>query len=95
MLVVSISLSDQFPVFFQGNCLAFGTFGNSISVLILGDGVCISTGWKSNSSSSVWNTPCPVWYSGEFVIVGPMSLSGQLIWILNWKMNCSWNSKSV
>jgi hypothetical protein len=31
--------------------LSVSTFGNSLSSSILGDGVCMSTGWKSNTSS--------------------------------------------
>jgi hypothetical protein len=42
----------SFHVFLE-NCLTVSTFGNFISSSILGDGVCMSTGWKHN-------TPTPV-----------------------------------
>jgi hypothetical protein len=45
--VISISLVIQF----SGNCLTVSTFGNSISSLILGDGVCMLTGRKHNTSN--------------------------------------------
>jgi hypothetical protein len=64
---------------FQGvsrNLLTFSTFGNSISASILREGVCMSTGWKHNTSSLVYNTPCPVKNSGVLAIVGTISLSG-------------------
>jgi hypothetical protein len=38
----------------------------------------MSTVSKHNTPSLVWNTPCPVWYSGVLVIVGAIYLSGQL-----------------
>jgi hypothetical protein len=66
-------------------CLMFSTFGNLIYSSILEDGVHMSTRMKSNTLCSVWNTPCPVWYSSTFAIVGTISLSGQLFWIL---LNC-------
>jgi hypothetical protein len=50
--VISISQVVQFQAFL-GNCLAVNTFGNSMSSLILRDGVCMSTGSKHNTSSSV------------------------------------------
>jgi hypothetical protein len=49
-----------------------------MSSLILREGVCMSIGWKHNTSSSVYNTPGPVWYRGVLVIVGAICLSGQL-----------------
>jgi hypothetical protein len=49
--------------------------------LILRDGVCMSTGWKHNTSNSVYNTTCPVWYSGVLAIAGAIFLSGQIFWI--------------
>jgi hypothetical protein len=73
----------------------FSTFGNLISSSTLGDGVCMSISLKRNMFSSVWNTPCPVWYSGVSAIVGTISLSGQLFWIPNLKRNISCNSKSM
>jgi hypothetical protein len=77
--VISISLSFQS---FPGNCLALTSFRNSISYSILGDGVCISTGWKHNKNSPVWKTPGPVLYSGVFVRVATISLSGEFFWVL-------------
>jgi hypothetical protein len=64
---------------FSGTCLAVITFENLISSSILRDGVCMSTGWKNNTHSLVYNTPCPVWYSGVLVKVGAIYLSGQLL----------------
>jgi hypothetical protein len=52
MAVISISLFDQFSGFPE-NCLTVSTFGNCISSSILGDGVCMSTGWKHNTLSPV------------------------------------------
>jgi hypothetical protein len=48
----------QYPylISFQGfseNYLTISTFENFISSSILGDGVCVSTRWKHNTSSSV------------------------------------------
>jgi hypothetical protein len=37
---------------FPKNCLTVSAFGNFISSLILGDGVCMSTGWKKNTPTS-------------------------------------------
>jgi hypothetical protein len=67
---------------FQGTAY-INTFRNLISFLILGYGVYMSTSLKSNTFSSVQNTPCPVWYSGVFIIVGTISLSGPLFWMSN------------
>jgi hypothetical protein len=60
------------------------TSRNFISSLILGDAICMSTGWKHktptlvwNTPSLVWNTPCPVWNSGILGIERAISLSGQ------------------
>jgi hypothetical protein len=52
-----------------------------MSSSILRDGVYMSTGWKHNTSNSVQNAPCRVWYSGVLVIVGTISLSGQIFWV--------------
>jgi hypothetical protein len=49
---ISISLFDQFAGFSE-HCLTVSTFGNFISSLILGYGICMSTGWKHNTSNSV------------------------------------------
>jgi hypothetical protein len=38
---------------FPENCLTVSTFGNCITSSILGDGVCLSTGWKHNTPSTV------------------------------------------
>jgi hypothetical protein len=87
VLEVTISLSDQivprrpFPGFLSRKFLTYSTFGNSISSSILGDGVCMSTRLKNNTFVSVWNTRCPGWYSGVFVIVDTISLNDQLFWI--------------
>jgi hypothetical protein len=50
--VISISLFDQFPGFSR-RLLNGWHFGNFIFSLILGDGVCMSTGWKHNTPSLV------------------------------------------
>jgi hypothetical protein len=57
------------------------TFGNCISSLNLRDTVCMSTWWESNIYSAVWNTIYQFWISGEFVLVVPTYLSGQLFWV--------------
>jgi hypothetical protein len=80
---------------FSRKCLTFITFKNSISYSLLRDGVCMSTSMKRNTFSSVWNTPCLVWYSGVCAIVDTISLSGKLFWIPNLKRNLRCNSKSV
>jgi hypothetical protein len=52
VVVISISIFDQFQRFPE-NCLTVTTFGNFIYSSILGDGVCMSTGWKHNTPSPV------------------------------------------
>jgi hypothetical protein len=75
------AIQSTFQTSFSRNCLTIITFGNCISSSNLRDGVCMSTWWESNIYSSIWNTIYQFWISGEFVLEGPTSLSGQLFWL--------------
>jgi hypothetical protein len=78
--------------FFQ---ITVSAFGNFISSLNLGDGVCMSIRWESNTYISVWNTFYQIWISGVLMVVGPTSLSSQpcLVWNTVFSSTCKGTSK--
>jgi hypothetical protein len=80
-------LNRAIPIQFQTALSSFRLtlipLWNFITSQILGDGVCMSTWWERNIYSSVWNTLCQIWISGVFMLEGPTSLSGQLLWVWN------------